>query len=177
MMQGLGEGEREVRDLRREKDEYFAGPDSPLPAWQRDRFQGLPYFDFDSRLRFEVALEEGSASQSVTIQRTGGDTVVYERAGTFSLRFPERDVKLTAFRSDAHGEDLFIPFRDSTTGKETYDVGRYLEAVARGGRYLVDFNRAYNPFCAYNEHFTCPLVPRENWLKVPVKAGEKKPTD
>ena len=72
------------------------------------------------------------------------------------------------------GDELFIPFRDATSGKDTYGAGRYVEAEALGnGRYLLDFNRAYNPYCAYNDDWRCPLPPAENWLKVAIRAGEK----
>jgi len=73
----------------------------------------------------------------------------------------------------SQGDGLFIPFRDSTSGSETYGAGRYVEAEPLGdGRFELDFNRAYNPYCAYNDAWRCPLPPRENWLTVPIRAGE-----
>jgi uncharacterized protein (DUF1684 family) len=76
---------------------------------------------------------------------------------------------------DPHG--YFLPFADSMAGKETYGAGRYLEPLAlMGGKVLVDFNYAYNPYCAYNDLYSCPLTPWENRLKVPIRAGEKLPT-
>ena len=71
------------------------------------------------------------------------------------------------------GDELFIPFRDATSGKETYGAGRYVEAEPLGGgRFTLDFNRAYNPYCAYNDAWRCPLPPSENWLAVAIRAGE-----
>ena len=72
-------------------------------------------------------------------------------------------------------DELFVPFRDATSGKETYGAGRYLEVESPGpdGRVRVDFNAAYNPYCAYNPDWSCPIPPGENWLSVPIRAGEK----
>jgi uncharacterized protein (DUF1684 family) len=83
-----------------------------------------------------------------------------------------------AYKSSAEKGQLFIPFRDATSGRETYGAGRYLDLDpawnrTAGGKWILDFNRAYNPWCAYTEAYTCPVVPKENWLSVPVRAGEK----
>jgi len=70
-------------------------------------------------------------------------------------------------------KDLFIIFKDATSGKETYGAGRYLDLDRHGDEIVIDFNYAYNPYCAYNPDWSCPLPPAENWLKVPIRAGEK----
>ena len=94
-----------------------------------------------------------------------------QRAGTVNFSVDGADATLLAFHQ---GDALFIPFRDATSGKDTYGAGRYVEAEALGGgRYLLDFNHAYNPYCAYNDDWRCPLPPAENWLKVAIRAGEK----
>jgi hypothetical protein len=79
---------------------------------------------------------------------------------------------LQAYKSDAEEEQLFISFRDATSGQETYGAGRYLDLDAArnrtaDGKWILDFNRAYNPWCVYSEDYTCPFVPQENWLAVP----------
>lgn len=80
---------------------------------------------------------------------------------------------MTVFGDD-HGHEMFLPFADATSGEGTYAAGRYLDVQrAHGGSLLVDFNHAYNPYCAYNESWSCPLTPFENRLTVPVRAGEK----
>jgi uncharacterized protein (DUF1684 family) len=73
---------------------------------------------------------------------------------------------------------LFVPFRDKTNGKETYSAGRYIDLdsdkdCTPDEKWIVDFNRAYNPWCVYSKEYTCPFIPPENWLEIPVKAGEK----
>jgi uncharacterized protein (DUF1684 family) len=88
------------------------------------------------------------------------------------------ECKLQAYKANPLEERLFIPFRDVTSGKQTYGAGRYLdllpdEHLTREGKWILDLNRAYNPWCAYNENYICPFVPPENWLKVEVTAGEK----
>jgi uncharacterized protein (DUF1684 family) len=89
-----------------------------------------------------------------------------------------KEQKLTAFSSESHPEMLFIPFRDPTNGEESYEVGRYIDLEVReDDRYLLDFNRAYNPYCAYNPEYTCPVVPNENILEAPIRAGEMNPAE
>jgi uncharacterized protein len=165
----------QVLQMRKEKDAFFRTAGSPLPMHERASFEGLRYYDADPKYRFEAELEE-TAPEQVTIPRTAGDEVVYERVGVFRLRTPEGPVTLAAFRTDTSEGELFIPFKDATSATETYGGGRYLEAhPLTDGRWLVDFNAAYHPFCVYNEEFTCPLPPRENWAKVPIRAGERLP--
>lgn len=161
----------ELEDQRREKDEAFGhSPDSPIPAWERRTFKGLSYFPPDARYRIEARLVE-EKPQRLAIQRSAGDVVHYTRLGHFALHLPTGDVKLALYESDGHA---FLPFRDKTSGKQTYGAGRYLDPPELApGRYLLDFNQAYNPFCAYNEAYSCPFPPPENWLQVAVEAGEK----
>ena len=98
--------------------------------------------------------------------------------GEFRLKIDGKEQALQAYRSNPQEEMLFIPFRDATSGKETYGAGRYLDLEpgrdrTTGGKWVLDFNQAYNPWCVYSEAYTCPFVPIENWLEVPIQAGEK----
>lgn len=159
--------------MRREKDEFFArSSESPLTPEQRRGFTGLQYFPVDPSLRTEVALEraaEGDAAEE--IQTSDGQVRLMPRAGTVRFDVGGREIALAAYEQ---GDELFIPFRDATSGTETYGAGRYVEAHPLGGdRYLLDLNAAYNPYCAYNENWSCPLPPRENWLDVAIRAGER----
>ncbi len=107
----------------------------------------------------------------IEIQTSTGDVQHYQRYG--KIRFPvdSQMVELTLY---ANHNGFFLPFIDSLAGKETYPAGRYLEPeLLPGGKLLIDFNNAYNPYCAYNAHWSCPLTPPENRLKVPIRAGEK----
>jgi len=109
------------------------------------------------------------------IQRSGGDVVRYTRLGHFEIPLPAGQATLALYESDGHS---FVPFRDATSGKETYGAGRYIDPPEIAPwRYVLDFNQAYNPLCAYNEAYSCPFPPPENWLRLPIEAGEKAPPD
>ena len=161
----------DIRELRRAKDEFFRHSDeSPLGEAERDGFAGLAYFSVDPSLQFEVTLAR-DADEVEEMQLSDGSTREMTQVGhvAFSVGGVER--RLLAYEQ---GHQLFIPFRDKTSAKETYGAGRYVEADHLGGsRYLLDFNTAYNPYCAYNDAWSCPLPPLENWLGVEVRAGEK----
>jgi uncharacterized protein (DUF1684 family) len=161
----------DVATLRREKDRFFKqSHDSPLAHDQRHSFTGLRYFDEDPAYRFEVTLERDPERAVEPIETSDGSTNELVRAGRVRFRVGEEEATLVGYEQ---GDELFIPFRDRTSGSETYGAGRYVEAEPLGaGRYLLDFNRAYNPYCAYNESWSCPLPPRENWLSVAIRAGE-----
>ncbi len=155
-----------------EKDRFFrASPYSPLE--DRSSFTGLNYYPPDPAWRFELPLQAAEQVEELTIQTSTGDAQTYYRAGTIEFEVEGQAARLAVYKSPHHDEP-FIPFRDTTSGQETYGAGRYLEPVElAGGKLLVDFNLAYNPYCAYSEHYSCPLPPLENWLKVPIRAGEK----
>jgi uncharacterized protein (DUF1684 family) len=160
-------------EFRKMKDEFFAEDDqSPLTVSQKKAFTGLNYFPPNQELDLEVVVEEFKDKQQIKMQTTTGEVQIYERYGKFSFSVPEGVAELTIYR-DADGS-FFLPFVDSLANHETYPAGRYLEPKLVGdNRFKVDFNLAYNPYCAYNEYWSCPLTPFENHLKVPIRAGEK----
>lgn len=162
----------DLESFRAEKDEFFRDdPQSPLTVQQKREFHGLNYFPDNPDLRLEVQVEKLPARERVEMQTSTGDVQVYFRHSRLHFSVGGQDAELTIYEAD-HG--FFLPFVDSLAGKETYPAGRYLEPEPlRDGRFLVDFNLAYNPYCAYNEHWSCPLTPFENRLKVPIRAGEK----
>lgn len=162
----------ELEAFRAEKDEFFAShPQSPLTREQKAGFHGLNYFPENEQLRIQAQVEEFSVKDGFDMQTSTGGVQHYERYGRISFSVEGETVELTIFRSE-HG--YFLPFVDSLAGRETYPAGRYLEPeVLPGGRFLVDFNLAYNPYCAYNEMWSCPITPVENRVRVPIRAGEK----
>jgi len=161
----------DVREQRAAKDDFFRrSHDSPLTREQRARFDGLRYFGPDPAYRFVVALDPAGGGAVEEVEMSDGSTSRLERAGTVGFSVDGVEASLLAYRQ---GRDLFIAFRDGTSDAETYGAGRYVEAEPTpDGHYLLDFNFAYNPYCAYNENWRCPLPPRENWLRVPIRAGE-----
>ena len=162
----------ELESFRREKDKFFGSdPQSPLTPQQKRDFRGLNYFPENAALRLEIQAEELPAKERIEMQTSTGDIQIYHRHSRFHFNVDGQEAELTIYEAD-YG--YFLPFVDSLAGKETYPAGRYLEPeLLPGGRFLVDFNLAYNPYCAYNEHWSCPLTPFENRLKVPIRAGEK----
>ena len=140
-------------------------------------YKGIEYFPVDLKWRYVLALTPNPRSDTTIIASTRG----YQRravlAGWFDFMVGETRCRLEAHRLLEPGvgeNDIAVFFRDATTGKETYQIGRYIDPVALpDGRYLLDFNYTYNPACAYSVHYNCPLPPRRNRLAVDVRAGEK----
>ena len=164
----------ELSEFRRAKDHMMKHEhDSPLTHEQAQSFRGLSYYDEDLTLRFKLNLERYEAEEVIDMQTSTGDVASYLRWGKVSFEVDGEPVKLTVYK-DTAGSGYFLPFADGTSGDETYGAGRYVDLHELAvGRLLVDFNYAYNPYCAYNERWSCPLTPFENRLPVPLRAGEK----
>jgi len=167
------------RQEREQKDMFFKEhPQSPIPFEERMGFRGLDYYPPDPGSLFELDLHEHSDKQAIQIEDTGGTMRDMMQWGEFCFTVGGVECTLQAYKSDPHEERLFIPFKDAASGKETYGAGRYLDLDYQRdrtpeGKWILDLNRAYSPWCAYSVNYVCPFVPPENWLKVPVYAGEK----
>jgi uncharacterized protein len=163
--------------MRAEKDEALRAGDSPIPPDLRSSFTGLAYYPADPALALRVPLERFENPETVKVAATGGDVRMMTRYGRFRFEIGGIPCSLTVFKSDPSSKHLFLPFKDRTNGVETYEVGRYIDLEEQSGDepYLLDFNLCYNPYCAYNASYTCPIVPRENDLAVAIPAGEKLP--
>ena len=161
-----------LADHRKMKDQFMAqGEHSPLTPEQRENFEGLRYFEEDLSMRLEIEIEPFEEQEKVQMQTSTGDVQTYTRYGRFRFEAEGKEAELTLFASP-HG--YFLPFVDAQAGSETYGAGRYLDPPQLpDGKFLIDFNDAYNPYCAYNEMWSCPLPPAENKINVAVKAGEK----
>jgi uncharacterized protein (DUF1684 family) len=161
-----------LEDFRKMKDEFFAQDgQSPLTPGQKKDFKGLKYFPPNSDLSLEVTVEEFPDKQHIKIQTTTGEVQEYDRYGRFEFSIDGQSVALIIYHSE---DGFFLPFVDSLASKETYPAGRYLEPELVGrNRFKIDFNLAYNPYCAYNDYWSCPLTPFENHIKAPIRAGEK----
>ena len=164
----------QVRRFREEKDAFFKShPQSPLTPEQRAAFKSLTYYEPNPELELTVRVEPFEEQDVIHIQTTTGEQQAYKRYGRFTFEVEGEAVELTIY-AGAHG--FFLPFADANAGKETYGAGRYLEPGAlTGDDFLIDFNQAYNPFCAYNEAYSCPITPAENRVGVAIRAGEKSP--
>ena len=162
----------ELEQFRAQKDDFFRlHPQSPLLPDQQMSFAGLSYFSENVDLRLELPIERFAKAETVYFETTGSTLAPHLKFSRIRFKVAGHDVELTVF-STAHG--LFLPFVDSLAGIETYPAGRYLEPELLDDRNLfVDFNLAYNPYCAYNDQWTCPICPPENRLNVVIRAGEK----
>jgi uncharacterized protein (DUF1684 family) len=161
-----------LKEYRKHKDEFFASDSSsPLTREQKRDFEGLKYFPEAPELDLVVEVERLNEGKDVHMQTSTGDVQTYRRFGKFRFPVEGQDAELTIFTD---GDGYFLPFVDSLAGQETYPAGRYLEPEPlEDGKFEIDFNMAYNPYCAYNDRWSCPLTPSENRLKVPIRAGEK----
>ena len=163
-------------DWKTAKDSLFRGPASPLLPPDRDDFDSLSYFAYDSTLTFSIALDPALQLDTLRLATSTGEPRDYVRFGILSFPLEGRRHRLTVFQPVDDDPTLFVPFTDATNGRDTYRAGRYLDfEPAAGGRYVLDFNYAYNPYCAYNPAYSCPLPPAENRLSIPVRAGERVP--
>jgi len=164
---------------REQKDTFFLiHPQSPIPFDEREEFKGLDYYPPDPDYRFELKLNEYPEKKKIKMSYTRGEEQEFIRWGEFQFKIGGQEQVLQAYKGSPEKERLFVPFRDATSGKETYGAGRYLDLEAERhrtaeGKWVLDFNKAYNPWCAYSETYTCPFVPPDNWLEVPMCAGEK----
>lgn len=177
----LDQAERAAR-FRQRRDELFREhPQSALDSVQKERFSGLGYFDYDpawrklAELDFDVPLEE----IEIPLREDGVFRIRPYALAQFEHE--GRGIDLTVYWISGYGGGLFLPFRDESgkTG-ETYPGTRYLLDTIKGadlgtqeGELVLDFNYAYNPSCAYNAKWDCPLAPQENWLEISIPAGEK----
>lgn len=172
--------DRSLGGFRTARDELFAGhPQSPIPIADRPAFTGLRYFPPAPDAIVDVPL--GPAEGVETIDTGGPDGVIrYRRLGIAETPYGP----LTLWWIEAYGGGLFLPFRDGSAGRETYGGGRYLTdtvkgtfgrglTVLSGGGARLDFNYAYNPSCAYDSRWACPLAPEENRVSAPIRAGER----
>ncbi|MBN8725092.1 MAG: DUF1684 domain-containing protein [Acidobacteria bacterium] len=168
----------QIEASRQEKDRILKlSPDSPILKEERTNFKGLNYFPVNLNYRLDAKFEVYKDKEQIKMLTSKGEKDVYIRYGALKFTLDGVECSLDTFKSlstDVDPKRLFIPFRDTTSGKETYGAGRYLELDENtNGIYTVDFNLAYNPYCAYNIDFSCPLPPEQNTLKVAVRAGEK----
>ena len=162
----------ELESFRAAKDKFYRRDHrAPLTPEQQRGFKGLSYFPENDALVIKARIDRNVQPGIVHMETTKGEQQDYRRSGVAHFEVDGRAAQVTLYASDS-SHNLFLPFRDATSGKETYGGGRYLDLHTHGDDVLIDFNYAYNPNCAYNPDWSCPLPPAENWLEVPIRAGE-----
>lgn len=177
-------GPDRLERFRGAKDRLFAEhPQSPIPPGERARFEGLRYWPHEPGLRFVLPLEPDPDAPGTELPRSGvGDAFGYRRIGWVTVEVEAASARLAIYWIEGYAGGIFVPFRDATSGGETYGGGRYLWDSIKGAdlgserdELVIDFNYAYHPSCVYDPRWSCPLAPRENWLTVPIRAGERLP--
>lgn len=168
-------------EWRSTKDSMFANhPQSPIPESERASFRGLSYFDYDPSARVNGTVREAQR-ETLSIATSGEHPYEFTRVAYVSFELRSRLCELDLYWLENYGGGIFLPFRDSTAGRETYGAGRYLFDTVKGadlgttqdGQLVLDFNFAFSPSCAYDPRWVCPLAPRANRLDIEIAAGER----
>jgi uncharacterized protein len=164
------------------RDELFAThPQTPLPEGARESFTGLSYEPYDPALRVVAEIEPADGA-TVEVGTSTGEPYLFRRFAAASFELDREQIRLPLYWLAGYGGGIFLPFGDTTNGVSTYGAGRYLLDTVKGsdlgesdGGLVLDFNFAYNPSCAYEPTWTCPLPPPENRLEIDIVAGERTP--
>jgi uncharacterized protein (DUF1684 family) len=164
------------------RDELFAHhPQSPIPDEERASFAGLAYFDYDAGARVAAAVVPVERA-TLELPTSGTEPYRFTRFAQAAFELCGRELRLDVYWLEGYGGGLYVPFADATSGSTTYGAGRYLLDTVKGAdlgmdgdRLVLDFNFAYNPSCAYDPRWLCPLAPPQNRLPVAVRAGEQYP--
>lgn len=167
----------EVLLERRDKDSFMRNDEqSPLKPEQKESFTGLKYFEPDPAYRIEARVEENKKKDLLVLPTSDNKQKPFKKWGyaVFTLDGEEHRLLLLQSAQGLKTEGLFLPFADATSANETYGAGRYLDLkMPENKKITIDFNKAYNPYCAYTDGFSCPFPPKENQLGVAIPAGEK----
>ena len=174
---------KELSVFQTQKNSFFKDASkSPLKSKDLKVFEGLDFFPIDSLFVVEAQLMRTPNSSFFDMKTTHKKLVNKERVfGVLSFTINKKSYSLNVYQSapdpdsEAKSDYLFLPFLDITNGTETYGGGRYIDlSIPKGNQLIIDFNKSYNPLCAYNNKYFCPIVPRENYLPVKINAGVKR---
>lgn len=170
---------QEIRRFQNELNrEYRDSIESPLSREDRLRFVHHDFYPVDLRYRVNASFTLTPDEKVFNMKTTGTRTPEYVKYGEARFELNGKQFVLNVYRNialtqrDEYKDHLFLPFTDNTNGNETYGGGRYIDlTVPAGDRIVIDFNQAYNPYCAYSDRYSCPIPPKENYLDTEVKAG------
>lgn len=172
----------EIEKYRKEQNEEFLNPDkSPLSPEERSAFEGHEFFEADEAYRVTARFEPTPNDKPFPLGTSKGGTQLYKRIGILHFELGGRPYTMEAylqvqrFRIPGQKPIVFLPLVDETTAVTTYGGGRYLhyEGIPEGTEWVIDFNKLYNPYCAYSDKYECPMVPEANHLPIAIEAGIK----
>lgn len=173
---------KEIKAYRQEQNQEFLDPEkSPLTQEQRAEFEGHEFFPINKKYRVIAKFEATPNERPFPLGTSTGSTRFYRRLGVLHFEIDgepqtlEAYLRVQSFAMASKVNYVFLPVIDKTTGETTYGAGRYLhyEGIPEGDEWVIDFNKLYNPYCAYSDRYECPLVPEANHLSIPIEAGVK----
>lgn len=173
---------QEIKTWQQDLNEEYLDPDhSPLSKKDREAFVGHTFYPIQEKYRVKARFEPTPDSKPFPLATSKGTTKTYKRIGILHFQLDGEDFTLEAYveqrRFSLPGQPIyvFLPLVDETTGNETYGAGRYLhyEGIPEGTEWVIDFNKLYNPYCAYSDNYECPKVPEANYLPIKMEAGIK----
>jgi len=154
---------------------------SPLLKEDLQQFKGLDFYPVTKKFIVEARFVKAKKEKAFKMKTTTKRAPKYKKYGTLYFNIDDKEFQLNVYQNleltqkKGYEDYLFLPFTDTTNGKETYIGGRYLDfKIPKGSKVIINFNKAYNPYCAYNYNYSCPIVPMENDLNIAVEAGVKK---
>lgn len=154
---------------------------SPLMEEDLSQFEGLDFYPISEKFIVEAKFIRTKKEKAFQMKTTTERTPIYKKYGELHFKIDGKELKLNVYQNielnkkPGFDDYLFLPFSDTTCGKESYIGGRYVDTkIQKGKKWTIDFNKAYNPYCAYNYKYSCPIVPLENDLAVEINAGVKK---
>tara|TARA_B100001093_G_scaffold397843_1_gene385155 strand:+ start:37 stop:639 length:603 start_codon:yes stop_codon:yes gene_type:complete len=170
-----------ITEYQRQVNNYFKDASvSPLLPKDLKNFQGLDFFEFDSTYVVKAKIEETKESLPFKMKTTTDIPADVRKFGDLFFQITEKEFELSIYENleyegvEGYENYLFLPFLDNTNVNETYGGGRYLDLYLNGtDKIIIDFNKAYNPQCVYDENFSCPIVPKKNFLNTRIEAGVK----
>lgn len=173
---------KSIRKFQKELNQSFGNPEkSPLMKDKIQDFEGLPFFSVNEKYRVTAKFEKLPPELLVSLKTSDKRLRDYERFAIATFELEGKQFQLTLFKSTAkvitpgYENSLFLPFTDQSNGKETYGGGRYMDVeIPIGDTIIIDFNKAYNPYCAYSDRYSCPIPPQENDLQISILSGVKK---
>lgn len=173
---------KSILDYHKELNAEYKDPEkSPLPDKYRKNFDGLDFFAPDTNLVITAKFVPALHAEPFLMPTTTDRAPEYKLFGKAYFRLEGKEFSLEVYQNqqlkleDEYRDYLFLPFLDKTNSKETYAGGRYIDlSIPNGNTIVIDFNKAYNPYCAYSKRFSCPIVPVVNTLDISIKAGVKK---
>lgn len=168
-------------EAHREKylNDFLKDEKSPV---KKEDIAFIQFFEIDEKYRFEATFTKVEGEKPFDLATTAGKMKQYIKYGELSFVFEQKNIKINIYQIASlanhplYKDYLFIPFKDLTTGETTYGAGRYIDAKMSDivdNKMIIDFNKCYNPYCAYSEGYNCPIPPKENTLEIAIEAGEK----